>query len=95
MPYTVGHRTKINAPSFVQLYQPIKKAGIGMPPLEAQGNRPLKMTFEDHLKSLIDAVFSMHWADYRKGAKKAKVHLGFDLNHGIPRKIFLSDQNSE
>ena len=41
--------------------------------------------------SLIDAVLSMHWADYRKGAKKAKVHLGFDINRGIPRKIFLSD----
>lgn len=41
--------------------------------------------------SLIDACLSMQWADYRKGAKKAKVHLGFDLNHGIPRKIFLSD----
>ena len=174
MPYTVGHRTKNNAPSFVQLYQPIKKASIGMPPLEAQGNRPLKMTFEDHLKpliffhleehtsaqhllqvleeddfarnfiapedgikkssfaeatnsrgleqfayvyqnlqadavnilpkdhanlgdliaidgSLIDAVVSMNWADYRQNAKKAKVHLGFDLNRGIPRKIFLSD----
>ena len=40
--------------------------------------------------SLIDACLSMQWADYRKGAKKAKVHLGFDLNHGIPRKIFLT-----
>jgi hypothetical protein len=147
---------------------------IGMPPLEAQGKRPLKMTFEDQLKaliffhleehtsaqhllqvleeddfarnhiapeegikkssfaeainsrgleqlahvyqnlqtdavsvlpkehdnlgdligidgSLIDACLSMQWADYRKGAKKAKVHLGFDLNRSIPRKIFLSD----
>ena len=43
--------------------------------------------------SLIDACLSMQWADYRKGSKKAKVHLGFDLNHGIPRKIFLSDGN--
>jgi hypothetical protein len=43
--------------------------------------------------SLIDACLSMHWADYRKGSKKAKVHLGFDLNHSIPRKIFLSDGN--
>jgi hypothetical protein len=43
--------------------------------------------------SLIDACLSMHWADYRKGSKKAKVHLGFDLNRGIPRKIFLSDGN--
>ena len=41
--------------------------------------------------SLIDACLSMVWADYRKGSKKAKVHLGFDLNRGIPRKIFLSD----
>jgi len=176
MPYAVGHRTKNNAPSFVQLYQPIKKASIGMPPLEAQGNRPLKMTFEDHLKSLIffhleehtsaqhllqvlqeddfareviapedgikkssfseannsrgleqfayvfqnlqtqatnilpknypelgelvgidgsliDAVLSMYWADYRKGSKKAKVHVGFDLNRAIPRKIFLTHGN--
>jgi hypothetical protein len=41
--------------------------------------------------SLIDATLSMYWADYREGAKKAKVHLGFDLNHSIPRKIFLTD----
>jgi hypothetical protein len=41
--------------------------------------------------SLIDACLSMVWADYRKGSKKAKVHLGFDLNRSIPRKIFLSD----
>ncbi|MFH2075304.1 MAG: IS4 family transposase [Pseudomonadota bacterium] len=41
--------------------------------------------------SLIDAVLSMYWADYRKGSKKAKVHVGFDLNRGIPKKIFLSD----
>jgi len=41
--------------------------------------------------SLIDATLSMYWADYRDGAKKAKAHLGFDLNHAIPRKIFLTD----
>jgi len=41
--------------------------------------------------SLIDAVFSMYWADYRKGAKKARVHLGFDLNRSIPSKFFLTD----
>jgi hypothetical protein len=41
--------------------------------------------------SLIDAVLSMYWADYRDGAKKAKVHIGFDLNRGIPKKIFLTD----
>jgi hypothetical protein len=41
--------------------------------------------------SLIDAVLSMEWADYRGGAKKAKAHVGFDINRGIPRKIFLTD----
>jgi hypothetical protein len=174
MPCILNHLSRAKTPSFHQLYQPVEKAIIGMPQLVAQGNRPLKMSFEDHLKaliyfhleehtsaqhllqvleqddfarefiapekgikkssfseatnsrgleqfayvyqnlqteavnilpkehanlgdliaidgSLIDAVLSMHWADYRKGAKKAKVHLGFDLNRSIPRKIFLSD----
>jgi hypothetical protein len=174
MPYTIDTRKKASAPSFNQLLVPIDRAKIGMPPLEARGNRHLKMTFDDQLKaliffhleehtsaqhllqileeddfahhhiapekgikkssfaeaintrgleqlmhiyqnlqteaisvlpkehdelgdligidgSLIDVCLSMHWADYRKGAKKAKVHLGFDLNHSIPRKIFLSD----
>ncbi|MBW2642380.1 MAG: hypothetical protein JRC89_03180 [Deltaproteobacteria bacterium] len=35
----------------------------------------------------------MTWADYIKGSKKAKVHIGFDLNRGISRKIFLTDGN--
>jgi len=176
MPYTIDRRKKVDAPSFHQLYRPIQRAMIGMPPLEARGHRPLKMTFDDQLKalvffhleehvsgqhllqvleeddfardhiapeegikkssfaeainyrgleqlahvyqnlqtnavavlpkehaelgdliaidgSLIDACLSMHWADYRKGSKKAKVHLGFDLNRSIPRKVFLSDGN--
>ncbi|MBM4275173.1 MAG: IS4 family transposase, partial [Deltaproteobacteria bacterium] len=41
--------------------------------------------------SLIDAVLSMTWADYRKGAKKAKVHLGFNINQSIPTKIFFTN----
>ena len=41
--------------------------------------------------SLIDAVLSMHWADYRKGSKKAKAHIGFDINRSLPKKIFLTD----
>ena len=176
MPYTIDRQEKANAPSFNQLYRPVETATIEMPPLEARGHRPLKMTFEDQLKaliffhleehvsaqhllqvleendfarehitpeegikkssfaeaintrgleqlmyiyqnlqanavsvlpkehadlgdligidgSLIDACLSMYWADYRKGSKKAKVHLGFDLNRGIPRKVFLSDGN--
>ena len=41
--------------------------------------------------SLINATLSMVWADYRKGVKKAKVHLGFDIGHGIPQKMTLTD----
>jgi hypothetical protein len=41
--------------------------------------------------SLINATLSMYWADYRKGSKKAKIHLGFDLNHAIPSKIYFTD----
>jgi hypothetical protein len=174
MPYTVNPFQIKNAPSFWQLYRPIEKAMIAMPPLIARGNRPLQMTFENQLKaliffhleehtsaqhllqvlnednfarqfiapeegikkssfseaintrgleqlthiyqnlqtdavgrlpkehnalgdligidgSLIDACLSMQWADYRKEVKKAKVHLGFDLNRSIPRKVFLTD----
>ena len=41
--------------------------------------------------SLINAVLSMTWADYRDGAKKAKIHLGFDINRSIPTKLFLTN----
>lgn len=40
--------------------------------------------------SLIDATLSMTWADYRKKEKKAKTHVGIDLNRGIPKKLFLT-----
>jgi IS4 transposase len=45
--------------------------------------------------SLIDAVLSMAWADHRQDAKKAKVHVGFDLNHSIPAKIFPTDDKRD
>jgi IS4 transposase len=165
-------------PSFHELWQPVENIFIGMPPLEARGNRPLQMNFEHQLKasvfyhleehtsgrhllqvleeddfareviappqgikkssffeainsrgleqltyvfqelqakaakilprehpglgnlvaidgSLIDAVLSMHWADYRSDSKKAKVHLGFDINQSIPSKIFFTDGKAD
>ncbi len=44
--------------------------------------------------SLIDSVLSMHWADYRSNSNKAKLHLGFNLNHGIPSKLVLTKGKS-
>jgi hypothetical protein len=40
--------------------------------------------------SLIDAVLSMTWADYASTTKKAKIHLSFDINRGIPGKVCLT-----
>ncbi|OOP56622.1 MAG: transposase, partial [Candidatus Brocadia carolinensis] len=45
--------------------------------------------------SLIDAVLSMHWANYRNDCKKAKVHLGFDMNQSIPSKLFFTDGKAD
>ena len=176
MPHTFDPFRKKKTLSFGKLFQPVTAAMIDIPPLTARGNRPLQMTFEEHLRalvyfhleehksaqhllqaleeddfahnqiapkngikkssfseatnsrgleqfmyvfqnlqaqatkvlpnrhpnlgnlvgidgSLIDATLSMYWADYRKGTKKAKVHVGFDLNRGIPRKVFLTNGN--
>jgi hypothetical protein len=176
MPHTFRPSKNSQAVEFQQFFKPVHDAMIDMPKLQSQGNRPLQMTFEDHLKaliyfhleehhsaqhllqvlaqddfarnqiapkdgikkssfseatncrgleqffyifenlqtqatqllpkrhpelgnligidgSLIDATLSMYWADYRKNSKKAKVHVGFDLNRAIPRKVFLTDGN--
>jgi len=45
--------------------------------------------------SLVDVVPTMEFADYRDGAKKAKAHLGFNLNQGIPERIYLSAGKSD
>ncbi|WP_428082638.1 IS4 family transposase [Desulfuromonas thiophila] len=168
-------QARLDALAIVRLFTPFKAALAPVPILEARGNRPLQMTFEDQLKiltyyhleehssgrhllqvlaqegfaathiappdgikksaffealnsrgleqmvqvyenlqkqatakiplakemdglgdliavdgTLIDATLSMAWADYRDGAKKAKVHLGFDIGRGIPHKMTLT-----
>lgn len=45
--------------------------------------------------SFIDSVLSMEWADYRDNVKKAKTHVGFNINQGIPVKIFLTDGKAD
>ena len=176
MPHAFDPCQKRNKLEFFSLFQPSFEAMSHMPVLESRGNRPLQMSFEEHLRalvffhleehhsaqhllqvleqddfarsviapkngikkssfseatncrgleqfmhvyqslqaqaseilpkqnpelgnlvgidgSLINATLSMHWADYRKKSKKAKVHVGFDLNQAIPRKIYLTDGN--
>lgn len=43
--------------------------------------------------SFIDSVLSMTWAEYQTQNNKAKLHLGFDLTHGIPGDLVLTDGN--
>jgi len=56
----------------------------------------LKITFPElgRLKaidgSLVAATLSMIWADYTSKANKVKVHMGFDLNRGIPSKVMMT-----
>jgi hypothetical protein len=40
--------------------------------------------------SLVEATLSMHWAEYRKKNNKFRVHVGFNVNQGIPQKLFLT-----
>ena len=176
MPRTFNTWERPSSVSFYEFLQPVLDVMKDMPELQSKGNRPLKMSFEDHLRvliffhleehtsaqhllqtlkeddfaresvapedgiekssfseatnsrgleqfmhvfqqlqvqaakflpkaheelgdligidgSLIDGTLSMLWADYRKGSKKAKVHVGFDLNRSIPRKVHLTDGN--
>ena len=47
MPHTFHSQGKEqDAPSFRELWKPVENVFIGMPPLEARGNRPLQMDFE-------------------------------------------------
>jgi hypothetical protein len=45
--------------------------------------------------SMIEATLTMEWADYRGTVNKAKAHVGFNLNRGIPMKIYLADGKSD
>lgn len=174
MPLTFDPRKNNGPIQYLRFFKPMFGTFHDMPPLEPKGNRPLQMSFEEHLQalvyfhlqehtsathllqvleqddfarhhiapedgirkssfseatnsrgleqllhvfhrlqaqaasilpdqspelgslicidgSLIEATLSMHWADYRKNTRKAKIHLGFDLNQSIPRKIYLTD----
>jgi hypothetical protein len=46
--------------------------------------------------TFLDATLSMLWAEYYKNdLKKAKAHVGFDLNRSIPSKITLTSGKSD
>jgi len=45
--------TKNYVVSFNKLYNPIHSATASMPPLQSKGNRPLQMSFDEHLRALV------------------------------------------
>lgn len=54
MPRTISDQDpKIPEPSFQELWQPVENFHDDIPILKSRGNRQLKMTFEQQLKSLI------------------------------------------
>jgi hypothetical protein len=54
MPRTLtAQDPKIPEPSFQELWQPVENFSEDIPLLQSRGNRPLHMTFEQQLKSLI------------------------------------------
>ena len=54
MPRTLQPQNKKSkAPSFYDLFQPVQNILPSVPLLEARGNRPLQMKFEDQLKALV------------------------------------------
>jgi hypothetical protein len=65
MPYTIKRLRKNQAiPSFHKLLAPVYRILNHTPPLEAKGDRPLKMTFEHQLKALI----FYHLEEYSSGS---------------------------
>ena len=76
---------------FMAVFEQLQKqAGSLLPKTHAQLGELISID-----GSLIDSVLSMDWADYRTGSKKAKLHLGFNINQGIPQKLFLTEGKSD
>ena len=71
---------------FMSVFEQLQKQACGI--LPKNHSRPGDLVSVDG--SLVDAVLSMSRADYRKKSKKAGLHLGFNVNRGVPQKLFLT-----
>ena len=78
---------------FIQIFEALQKKATHILPGAKEYERLGDIVAVDG--SLIDACLSMLWADYRKGSKKAKVHLGFNVSKGLPTKVFLTDGKAD
>ena len=76
----------------VQVYQQLQEQATAKLPIAKDFSELGDLIAVDG--SLIDATLSMHWADYRNGVKKAKVHLSYNIGRGIPQKVTLTEGKS-
>ena len=53
MPRTFYPRRKGYTLSFNTLYKPVRNTMTTMTPLESRGDRPLQMSFDEHLRALV------------------------------------------
>jgi len=80
----------INSRGLAQMFEVFER--LNSKAAKALGTKYLKFGALSVLDgSLVDATLSMEWADYTQTENKVKVHLTFDINHSIPRKIILTE----
>ena len=68
------YQKKLSSSSFSQFYQPIRSVASEIPVLESRGDRPLKMTFDDQLKTLVFYHLEEH-VSARHRAKSGRPNL--------------------
>ena len=91
------YQKKSIPPSFINLYQPIEALLPETPPLESRGDKPLKMTFEEQLKSLIffhleEHVSGCHLIQVLKEDDFARENIA--PKDGIKKSTFFETINS-
>jgi hypothetical protein len=91
------HRARLNARSLTRMLTPFKASLDNAPVLEARGNRPLQMTFEDQMKIMI----YYHLEEHASGRHLLQVlaQEGFAATHiappgGIKKSAFFEAINS-
>ena len=97
MPRTIHPWEKPSSISFYELFKPALDAMNAMPELESRGNRPLKMSFEEHLRALVffhleEHTSAQHLLQTLKEDNFAREHIA--PKDGIEKSSFSEATNS-
>jgi len=98
MPHTFEDRNKNHEFQFNHFFKPVESAMMGMAPLQSKCNRPLQMSFEDHLKALV--FFHLEEHHSAKHLLQVLEQDDFARNHiaprdGIKKAVFLKPPTKE